>query len=97
MGNIGNIALQMVVNRQTVVENSKATSPTGIRRSQDHRRGFSNITTAVSMNIAAEAPTNVAPGAKNGKLNGKLRTPPKKKAISMLLESLTLSKVFPNT
>ncbi len=49
------------------------------------------------MNIAAEAPTNVASGGKKGKLSGKLRQAPKKKAISRLLESLTLSKVFPNT
>jgi hypothetical protein len=75
-----------------------ATNPTGISKSHDHRKGFINITTAVSVKIAAEAPTKVEPGGKKGKLNGKLRMLPRKKAESIFrLEFVTLSKVFPKT
>jgi hypothetical protein len=59
--------------------------------------GFINITTAVNVKIAAEAPTNVASAGKKGMLRGKLRTPPKKKAVSIRFELVTLSKVFPKT
>jgi hypothetical protein len=58
---------------------------------------LSNITTAVSVNIAAEAPTNVAPEGKKGRLSGKLIIPPRKNAASIFFESATLSSVFPNT
>ena len=77
---------------------SIATNPTGISKSHDHLKGFINITTAVSVKIAAEAPTKVAPGGKKGKLRGKLRIPPRKKAASIFrLQFVTLSKVFPKT
>ena len=60
--------------------------------------GFSNITTAVSVNIAAEAPTKVASGGKKGIDNGKLRIPPRKNVINIfLLVLVTLSNVFPKT
>jgi hypothetical protein len=56
-----------------------------------------NITTAVNVKIAADAPTNVEPGGKNGRLNGKLSKPPRKNAINIRFELLTLSRVFPKT
>ena len=58
---------------------------------------MSNMTTAVNVNIAADAPTKVASGGKKGTLNGKLRTPPRKKAVNIFLVSATLSSVFPKT
>ena len=74
-----------------------ATKPTGINRSQENLRGFNNITAAASEKIAAEAPTNVEPGGKNGRLRGKLSRPPVKKTASMCLELVTLSSVLPKT
>ena len=75
-----------------------ATKPTGISKSHDHLKGFINMTTAVSVKIAAEAPIKLVPGGKNGKLSGKLSMPPRKKAVSICLgEFVTLSKVFPKT
>ncbi len=74
-----------------------ATSPTGMSSSHENLRGLSIITTAVKVNIAADAPTKVASGEKRGRLNGKLRIPPRKNAASIRLESATLSKVFPKT
>jgi len=56
-----------------------------------------NITTAVRVKIAAEAPTKVESGGKNGRLSGKLRRPPTKNVPNIRLESVTLSKVFPKT
>lgn len=55
------------------------------------------MTTAVNVNIAADAPTKVASKGKKGKLNGKLRRPPRKKAVSIFRELVTLSSVFPKT
>lgn len=74
-----------------------ATSPTGMSSSQENRKGLINITTAVRVKMAAEAPTKVASGGKKGRLSGKLRRPPKKNALNIFAESVTLSKVFPNT
>jgi len=74
-----------------------ATSPTGISRSQENHRGLINITIAVSVKIAAEAPTKVASGGKKGRLRGKLRRPPRKNALSIFFESVTLSNVLPKT
>jgi hypothetical protein len=69
-----------------------------MNRSQDHLKGFINITTAVNVKIAAEAPTKLVPGGKKGILNGKLSMPPRKKAVSIFpLEFVTLSNVFPKT
>jgi len=75
-----------------------ATIPTGISRSQENRRGFSNITTAAKVKIAADAPTKEVSGGKNGMLNGKLRIPPTKNVVSSFpLEFVTLSNVLPKT
>ena len=74
-----------------------ATIPTGIKRSQENRRGFINITTAAKVKIAADAPTKVASGEKKGRLSGKLRIPPTKNTVSIRFEFVTLSKVLPKT
>ena len=74
-----------------------ATKPTGINRSQENLKGFNNITTAASVKIAAEAPTNVDPAGKKGRLRGKLSKPPVKKTASICLELVTLSSVLPKT
>ena len=72
--------------------------PTGMNSSQDQRRGFINITTAVNVKIAAEAPTKVVSGGKKGTLRIKLRSPPRKKENNIRLESgEILSSVFPKT
>jgi len=55
------------------------------------------MTTAVKVNIAAEAPAKFSLTGKNGRLNGKLRMPPRKKADNIFLASATPSRVFPNT
>jgi hypothetical protein len=74
-----------------------ATKPTGISSSQENRKGLINITTAVRVKIAADAPAKVEFGGKNGRLRGKLTSPPKKRAPNIRLESATLSNVFPKT
>ncbi len=74
-----------------------ATIPTGIKRSQENRRGFNNNTTAAKENNAADAPTKVESGGKNGILSGKLRIPPTKNAVSIRFAFVTLSKVLPKT
>jgi len=75
-----------------------ATIPTGMSSSQDHLSGFINITTAVNVKIAADAPTKVVSGGKNGTLKRKLRSPPRKNANNIRLESgEILSSVFPKT
>jgi len=74
-----------------------ATIPTGIKRSQENRRGFNSITTAAKVNIAADAPTKVELGGKNGRLSGKLRRPPTKNTTSIFFEFVTLSNVLPKT
>jgi hypothetical protein len=61
------------------------------------RSGLSNITTAVNVSIAADAPRNVASEGKKGRLSGKLRRPPRKKAVIIFLVLATLSSVFPKT
>ena len=74
-----------------------ATRPTGIKRSHENLKGFSSMTTAASVKIAAEAPTKVDPAGKNGRLSGKLSRPPVKKTASICLELVTLSSVLPKT
>jgi len=64
---------------------------------KENLSGFISMTTAVSVNIAADAPTNVASDGKKGKLRRKLTIPPRKKASSIRLESATPSNVLPNT
>jgi hypothetical protein len=56
-----------------------------------------SMTTAVRVKIAADAPTNVVSGGKKGKLRGKLRRPPRKKASNTCFESVMLSRVLPKT
>ncbi len=56
------------------------------------------MTTAVNVKIAADAPTKVVSGGKKGMLNRKLRSPPRKKANNIRLESFDmLSNVLPKT
>lgn len=56
------------------------------------------MTTAVNVKIAADAPTKVVSGGKKGILNRKLRSPPRKKANNIRLESFDmLSNVLPKT
>ncbi len=43
-----------------------ATKPTGMRSSSENLSGLSSITTAVNVKIAADAPTKVVSGGKNG-------------------------------
>jgi hypothetical protein len=55
------------------------------------------MTTAVNVKIAADAPTKVVPEGKNGILNGKLRSPPRRKVNSIRFEVEILSNVLPKT
>lgn len=65
--------------------------------SHENRRGLINITTAVKVKMAADAPTKVASEGKKGRLRGKVRRPPRKNVPNMCFESVTLSKVLPKT
>ncbi len=74
-----------------------ATIPTGIRRSQENRRGFINITTAARVKIAADAPTKVTPGWKERKVEWEAKYTSEKNTVSIRFEFVTLSRVLPKT
>jgi len=74
-----------------------ATSPTGMSNRNENLGGLTSMTTAVSVNIAAEAPTNVVSAGKKGRLSRKLKIPPVKNAESIRPDPETPSRVLPNT
>ena len=63
----------------------------------ENLNGLTSMTTAVRVNIEAEAPTNVVSVGKNGRLSRKLKIPPRKNAQSIRPDPETPSRVLPNT